>query len=196
MNKKSYSFSEHKETWAEIKDFPDYEISTLGRVRAIERIVKGGHSNLKVLKSKILKLKKQRDRGYRVGLRSYGVQYFRTVHVLQAKAFVPNPENKGYVIHLDNIKENNFPWNLAWATEEECREIGHLSQKLSGKCYKLNNHRSVPCCEIKEDGTEINYKSLSEASRKTNGHIGNIRFAALGIYNKAAGRKYKIKRPK
>ena len=41
------------------------------------------------------------------------------VHRLIALTFIPNPENKPIVNHLDENKSNNNVSNLAWATAEE-----------------------------------------------------------------------------
>lgn len=46
-----------------------------------------------------------------------GVQEY--VHQLVAKAFIPNPENKNCVDHIDNNKSNNNANNLRWVTHKE-----------------------------------------------------------------------------
>lgn len=40
-------------------------------------------------------------------------------HRLVAKVFIPNPENKSIVHHLDNNKLNNHIDNLKWVTQSE-----------------------------------------------------------------------------
>lgn len=43
----------------------------------------------------------------------------RLIHTLVAKEFIPNPENKPMVNHLDGDKENYHVSNLEWSTNQE-----------------------------------------------------------------------------
>lgn len=43
----------------------------------------------------------------------------RRVHVILAKAWIPNPNNLPIVMHLDNNKQNNCIENLKWGTVSE-----------------------------------------------------------------------------
>lgn len=48
-----------------------------------------------------------------------GKKYQRYIHRLVADAFIPNPENKSTVNHIDGNKHNNETSNLEWATYAE-----------------------------------------------------------------------------
>jgi hypothetical protein len=54
----------------------------------------------------------------------------RSAHQLVAKAFIPNPENKYSVNHIDRNKLNNHISNLEWATHEEQMKHFVLTNKL------------------------------------------------------------------
>jgi hypothetical protein len=65
---------------------------------------------------KILKQKLDKDNHLSVNLSfgGRGAQKFFLVHRLVAKAFIPNPENKPYISHIDGNILNNCAKNLRW----------------------------------------------------------------------------------
>jgi hypothetical protein len=92
------------EEWRTIIDYPDYEVSSLGQVRRGDRILKTSDN----------------QHGYnQVLLRKNNKSYSRKVHRLVGEAFLPNPDNKKEVDHIDRNKTNNVITNLRWATRSE-----------------------------------------------------------------------------
>jgi hypothetical protein len=109
-----------------------YQVSNDGCVRRVKtgRILKPGPSG----------------NGYlTVHLYADGKPKTCKVHRLVAEAFVPNPDNKPDVDHVDRNKLNNHVSNLRWATGAE-NNINTAGRTNTGKkhiCRTLN-HRGKP----------------------------------------------------
>lgn len=54
-----------------------------------------------------------------VGLSANNVPDTKVVHRLVATAFLPNPENRPQVNHINGVKIDNRACNLEWATPSE-----------------------------------------------------------------------------
>ena len=85
------------------------------------------------------------------------------VHRLVASAFIPNPENKPTVNHINGIKTDNRADNLEWATRSENTQHAYdsgLTIGHTGRRDKGNN-------KFGKEWTELNNKgvSLREISR-------------------------------
>lgn len=126
-----------KEEWRPVKGYEDrYEVSNMGLVRSITRVTSYGRRR----KSKEIYVKT--INGYRVVSLFDGKRRNHKIHRLVANAFIPNPENKPCVDHIDTIRTNNNVNNLRWVTYEE-NSHNPLSLKAQreaiAKRWKLNN---------------------------------------------------------
>lgn len=95
------------EQWKQIKGYEGlYEISNHGRVRSFHK------------KPFIMKQWMHYKGHMFIHLNNMGRRKF-FVHRLVALAFIPNPENKDVVNHIDSNKANNLVTNLEWMTGAE-----------------------------------------------------------------------------
>lgn len=109
------------EVWKDVMGYEGiYQVSNMGRVRSIDRIVpcrKKGYTTI-TKKGRILSLTTNRLGYKEVHLYNYQEQKCKTlsVHRLVAFAFIPNPEQEHLreINHIDENKSNNRIDNLEW----------------------------------------------------------------------------------
>ena len=98
-----------KEVYKDIEGFEGkYSVSNFGNVKSL--------NYLNQRKEKVLVPIKHHG-GYLIV--HLGQSSVRMIHTLVAKAFIPNPEGKRYVNHIDGNKHNNNVTNLEWVTSKE-----------------------------------------------------------------------------
>lgn len=68
---------------------------------------------------KMLNPKKNHDGYLRIQIWKNRKCRFVGVHRVVAETFLPNPENKPFVNHIDGDKQNNRVENLEWCTQKE-----------------------------------------------------------------------------
>jgi hypothetical protein len=143
------------EIWKTIEDYPNYQVSNLGRVKSLSRTVflKGKHPFIS--KEKILKTSIDNSNYYNVNLYEKGKIKTRTVHQLVAIAFL-NHKPCGFklvVNHKDFNKLNNCVENLEIVTQRENSNKKHLkrsSQYTGVYWYKERKKwRSMICINNK-----------------------------------------------
>ena len=111
------------EEWRPIFGYESYyEVSNLGRVRALARTVLCRNQVCSFLRTYPAKLLPAHalEHGYmQVTLNKHGKSKAFLVHRLVAQAFLPNPDNKPEVNHKDRNGSNNAVSNLEWVTKLE-----------------------------------------------------------------------------
>lgn len=107
------------ERWLPVPGYEDlYLCSNYGRIKALPKIVV--YSNGRIYKYEEKILAPNYSLGYRtVSLVKNKIKSTHDIHRLVCKLFVPNPDNKPFVNHVDGNRSNNFYKNLEWATNSE-----------------------------------------------------------------------------
>lgn len=105
-----------------------YKVSTLGRVKSLQ----GKNEKLMLPYT---------SKGYvRIKLVVNGRRRAFQMHQLVATAFIPNPQNKPEVNHIDGDKNNNTKKNLEWNTRSE--NMLHVYKTGLNSSVGENHHNS------------------------------------------------------
>lgn len=142
--------------WKKTEGNDYYLVNENGDVLSLSRTIIRKDGSKLFIKQRILRQNTNKN-GYRnVHLCYNGKVKTVLVHRLVAQAFIPNPENKPCVDHINGIRHDNRLCNLHWVTpKENCNMPLHLSKlqgennpfygkKQSEKCRKAvaeSNHR-------------------------------------------------------
>ncbi len=164
------------EEWRPVKGFEDlYEVSTFGSVRRVgsNHALKGGMAN-----------------GRRtIDLWRNGSRKNYKVHRLVAETFIPNPDDKPEVNHINGDPLNNCVWNLEWATRSE-NQLHAYAHGLAGystarrkKISERQRDRMKPV--VRSDGKI--FESISAAARSVGCNSGSISCILHGIRPSAKG---------
>lgn len=159
------------EVWKDVVGYEGlYKVSNLGRVK-------------KPMGAYDIILRPFIKQYYVVTLSKHNKSKNYVVHRLVAQAFIPNPENKPEVNHIDGNKLNPNVTNLEWVTKSENAKHAYrtgltvISSETRRKAaLEAKKVISVPvyCKEL-----DKLFSSLSDASRELGIHVANIHHASI-----------------
>lgn len=188
-----------KELWKDIDGYGGrYKISNLGRVKIMKRTDvynKGELKILRIYKEKIV-MGTTDYYGYKiVSLYNNHIPKRCRVNRLVAIHFIPNPENKRTVNHINGIRHDNRFENLEWATYSENikHSYDHLGRKGAWKDKKGDSHPlSMRVAQYNMNDELINiYGSANEAARTIGTWPAGICNCARGKAKQYKGYKWK-----
>ena len=167
------------EIWKDIKGFEGYyQVSNTGRIRSLDRKIgyrKGRLRNWKGAEKQLV----ETDKGYlKVRLYMNNKSVTREVQRFVAEAFIPNPENKEQVNHIDGNKQNNNVSNLEWVTPQE--NTIHSVTVLKKGIKKVSQY------DLQGNYIQT-FESLKEAGEKTQTAKCSISNVVCGRRKKAGG---------
>lgn len=176
------------EVWKDIEGYEGlYQVSNLGRVKALEKTWICGWNNVtRHQEEKILKVNPN-TKGYpSVCLSKNSKTITYGIHILVARAFIPNPDNLPQVNHKDEDKTNNCADNLEWCTNKYNSNYGTRNQRIGKKL--TNSNLSKPICQYTTEGELVKkWPSSMEVQRQLSFISRNIRSCCSGKHKTAYG---------
>lgn len=174
-----------QEIWKEVKGYEGiYEVSNLGKIKSLERVIVCKNGTTRTVKSKILHPKKSNSGYLEVNL----INKMKYVHRLVATAFIPNIENKPTVNHKDENKTNNKATNLEWMTDYENVNYG------TGKQRRVEKYRKK-VFQYTMDGKFVREWDCSVSCAESGFSPCNIRRCCHGQYSQHKGYKWSYDPP-
>lgn len=152
------------EEWRDILGYEGiYQVSNKGRVKRLAHVHTDKNGVSYFLGEKLIAISHNKKGYCLVSLSKRDIKKSMQVHRLVALAFIPNPENKEQVNHIDGDKDNNRVENLEWMTNLE--NMRHSIDVLGVDRQKAVR-KKVICVETGEV-----FSSKCEASRRYSGNL-------------------------
>ena len=170
------------EEWRDVVGYEGrYQVSSMGRVKSLERTYIDKSGRKRTVKECILKPVIDRYGYLLVSLYAGGKQKTLKVHRLVCEAFHESHDNKPYVNHINENKTDNRAVNLEWCTAKENCNHGTRNERTAKK-------RSKQVGQYTLNGELVKvWQSATEAERQAGFSNGNISLAANGKYKQAYG---------
>lgn len=162
INKKTISKDLPGEEWFELKGYSKYLISNFSRVkRKRDNALIGTAYTSDFYHS----IKLVNDEGKRKTIK---------LHRLVAETFIPNPENKPEVNHIDGNKDNNLKENLEWVTRGENQKHSYKNKLRKPANINYDESLVVRVCELLEKGL-----SVTEVIKEINGAMNSTQVGKI-----------------
>lgn len=156
----------------------EYMISMAGEVYSIR-------NNAKII------FRRAKNGYFKISFSVNGKKSYFSRHRLVAIAFIPNPDNKPFINHINGIPGDDRLENLEWCTAKENTQhsftvLGRIIHNRGFTGYRSNRKNTV--YQYNDNNQCIDaFFSTRDAERKTGICHVSINFACSGKYKKAGG---------
>ncbi len=153
-----------EEIWSVITDYPRYSVSTKGNVKRNDT-------------GRILKPYIGNTGYYYIDLAQDGKRQNKTVHRLVAQAFLPNPENKPCINHINSVKADSFLENLEWCTYSE-NGLHSIKAGTTVRVKGIKNHickfDEIQVRTIRSIENDFSFRKIAKYFKTSHGVISRI----------------------
>jgi len=162
------------EKWKPIKDYPDYEVSNLGKVRS-------SHKQFKT-KKRLLKPWKTPNGYYMIQLCDGKRRRCTGLSRIVAEAYVKNyePKKLTQINHKDGNKENNAFFNLEWCTPSQniyhAHYMGLIDPRPGERCTlsRFRNGDIIKIRKMKDENPDMKYTEIGKMFNASGSTIRKI----------------------
>lgn len=178
-----------KEIWIPVKNYEEfYQVSNLGRIKSLERVIRNRVYPEKIMKTKINKTQEM------VRFKVDGIKYHFPVQRIVAYAFVSNPQNKPFVGHINGNTLDNRASNLKWMTMQEINKISVVKRPVKPEFFEKGADAAKKkfSKKIKNVTTGKIYNSLNEAAKEYNITPVAISYNCIGKTSHCLGMQWRF----
>jgi hypothetical protein len=159
-----------EEEWREIEGYEGiYEVSSLGRIKSLERDVLYCSGKKQPIKERILKPSISGSGYYFIALQNQGKRKVKDIHRIVAETFLGVPDGKNIIVnHINLNKKDNRLSNLEFITQRENCDKKHLPSSSKFVGVSLHKRDKTWQARILVDGERVqlgSFKTEQEAHK-------------------------------
>lgn len=169
------------EQWRPVVGFQGvYEVSNLGRVRSLSRVVRCGYGRTRRMRGRTLRSVVPAEKYPNVAIWFNGIGISRHVHILVAESFPEMIKGAGpWINHRNGNKSDNRPENLEWCTPSENNQHAYDNGLISKRVRPV----------IRLDDNKV-FRTMTAAAKEIGAEVNHVWMACVGRVPRVKGFRF------